>query len=150
MCACVYIPISVYSCLRAHVVTLVFCFSPGSLVLLVKLLELVACQLLMGSKLEPDLHSVCSVSKSCPTLCNPVDCGLPGSSVPGISQARILEWVAISFSRMYSVCWHENLYTDVWSSPHCAFMSCLDYPRSKSVWCLLRNRIMDYHSEKRP
>ena len=33
------------------------------------------------------------------TLCNPVDCTLPGSSVHGIFQARILEWVAISFSR---------------------------------------------------
>ena len=35
----------------------------------------------------------------CPTLCNPMDCSPPGSSVHGISQARILEWVAISFSR---------------------------------------------------
>ena len=33
------------------------------------------------------------------TLCDPLDCSLPGSSVHGISQARILEWVAISFSR---------------------------------------------------
>ena len=33
------------------------------------------------------------------TLCNPVDCSLPGSSVHGISQAGILEWVAITFSR---------------------------------------------------
>ena len=40
-----------------------------------------------------------SVTQSCPTLCNPVDCSLPGSSVHGILQARILEWVAISFSR---------------------------------------------------
>ena len=32
-------------------------------------------------------------------LCHPMDCSLPGSSVPGISQARTLEWVAISFSR---------------------------------------------------
>ena len=39
------------------------------------------------------------VSQSCPTLCNPIDCSLPGSSVHGISQARILEWAAISFSR---------------------------------------------------
>ena len=31
--------------------------------------------------------------QSCPTLCNPMDCSLPGSSVPGILQARILEWV---------------------------------------------------------
>ena len=40
-----------------------------------------------------------SVTKSCLTLCDPMDCGLPGSSVHGISQTRILEWVATSFSR---------------------------------------------------
>ena len=38
------------------------------------------------------------VTKSCPTLCNPTDGSPPGSLVPGILQARILEWVAISFS----------------------------------------------------
>ena len=38
--------------------------------------------------------------QSCPTLCNPIDDSLPGSSVPGILQARILEWVAISFSNI--------------------------------------------------
>ena len=37
--------------------------------------------------------------QSCPTLCDPMDCSLPGSSVHGILQARILEWAAISFSR---------------------------------------------------
>ena len=36
--------------------------------------------------------------QSCPTLCNPMDCSLPGFSVHGILQARTLEWVAISFS----------------------------------------------------
>ena len=40
-----------------------------------------------------------SVSQSCPTLCDPVDCSPPGSSVHEIFQARILEWVAISFSK---------------------------------------------------
>ena len=39
------------------------------------------------------------VTQSCPTLCNPMDCTLPGSSILGILQARILEWVAIPFSR---------------------------------------------------
>ena len=39
------------------------------------------------------------VTQSCPILCNLRDCSLPGSSVQGILQARILEWVAISFSR---------------------------------------------------
>ena len=38
------------------------------------------------------------VAQLCPTLCDPMDCSLPGSSVHGILQARILEWVAISFS----------------------------------------------------
>ena len=36
--------------------------------------------------------------QSCPTLCDPIDGSLPGSTVPGILQARTLEWVAISFS----------------------------------------------------
>ena len=39
------------------------------------------------------------VAQSCPTLCNLVDCSLPGYSVRGIFQVQILEWVAISFSR---------------------------------------------------
>ena len=39
------------------------------------------------------------VAQSCLTLCDPMDCSLPGFSVHGIFQARVLEWVAISFSR---------------------------------------------------
>ena len=39
------------------------------------------------------------VAQSCPTRCDPMDCGPPGSSVHGILQARILEWIAIPFSR---------------------------------------------------
>ena len=39
------------------------------------------------------------VAQSCPTLCDPMGCSLPGSSVHGIFQATVLEWVAISFSR---------------------------------------------------
>ena len=42
---------------------------------------------------------VCSVSKLCLILCDSMDCSLPDSSVHGISQARILEWVAIAPSR---------------------------------------------------
>ena len=45
---------------------------------------------------------VCSVAKSCPTLCDPMDCSPPGSSVHGIFQARILEWVAMPSSRGFS------------------------------------------------
>ena len=46
------------------------------------------------------------VAQSCPTLCNPLDCSPPSSSVHGILQARILEWVAIPFSRGSS--WPRN------------------------------------------
>ena len=43
------------------------------------------------------------VTQLCLTLCDPMDCSLPGSSVCGIFQARILEWVAISLSRRSSI-----------------------------------------------
>ena len=46
-----------------------------------------------------DSMCVCSVTQLCPTLYDPVDCGLPGSSVHGISQARIWKWFDIFFSR---------------------------------------------------
>ena len=49
--------------------------------------------------LTPHAESESEVAQSCPTLCDPVNCDLPGSSIHGILQARILEWVAISFSR---------------------------------------------------
>ena len=44
-------------------------------------------------------ESESEVAQSCLTLCGPMDCSLPGSSLHGILQARVLEWVAISFSR---------------------------------------------------
>ena len=51
------------------------------------------------NKISHSLKSESEVAQLCPTLCDPMDCSLPGSSVHGIFQARILEWVAISFSR---------------------------------------------------
>ena len=46
-----------------------------------------------------NLESESEVAPSCSTLCDPMDYSLPGSSVCGIFQAGVLEWVAISFSR---------------------------------------------------
>ena len=46
------------------------------------------------------VYCCCLVLKSCPTLCDPMDCSPPGSSVHRISQARILEWTAIFSSRI--------------------------------------------------
>ena len=45
------------------------------------------------------MSEVSEVAQSFPTVCDPMDCSLQGSSVRGIFQARVLEWVAISFSR---------------------------------------------------
>ena len=56
------------------------------------------------------------VTQSCPTLFDSMDCNPPGSSVHGILQARILEWVAISFSRGSS--WHRD-----WTRTFC--ISCI-------------------------
>ena len=55
-------------------------------------------------RLKIELTYCCSVAMSCLTLCDPMDYSLPGSSVSGISQARILEWVAISFSSVHFNC----------------------------------------------
>ena len=61
----------------------------------------------------------CLVTSLCLTLCNTLDCNLPDSSVHGILQARILKWVAISFSRGSS--WPRNR-----SNP--CFLNCLSLP----------------------
>ena len=53
-----------------------------------------------NSELTAQLLSVCVlVTQSCLTLCDPMDCSQPGSSVRGILQSRILEWIDIPFSR---------------------------------------------------
>ena len=50
------------------------------------------------------VKSESEVAQLCPTISNPMDCSLPGSSAHGISQARVLEWGAIAFSNsIYSV-----------------------------------------------
>jgi len=48
---------------------------------------------------KEDSVPACSVPQMHLTFCDPIDCSPPGSSVHGIFQARILEWVAVSFSR---------------------------------------------------
>ena len=50
-------------------------------------------------EISPHVYVKVLVAQLCPTLFDPMDCNPPGSSVHGILQAKILEWVAISFSR---------------------------------------------------
>ena len=54
--------------------------------------------------------------QSCPTLHDPMDCSPPGSSVHGIFQARVLEWVAIAFSRIHVYLW--LIHVDVCRNQH--------------------------------
>ena len=51
------------------------------------------------SKLNATMYAAAAKSfQSCPTLCDPIDGSPPGFPVPGVLQARILEWIAVSFS----------------------------------------------------
>ena len=63
--------------------------------------------------------------QSCPTLCDPIDSSPPGSSVPGILLARILEWVAISFSKACMVSRFSRvwLFATPWRAAHQAVLS---------------------------
>ena len=49
------------------------------------------------------VESESEVAQSCPTLSDPMDCSLPGSSIHGIFQARVLEWVTTAFSDTFSL-----------------------------------------------
>ena len=50
------------------------------------------------------VKSESEIAQSCPTLSDPLDCSLPGSSIQGIFQARVLEWGAIAFSELFTFC----------------------------------------------
>ena len=63
-------------------------------------------------------ESESEVAQSCPTLCDPMDCSLPGSLIHGIFQARVLEWVAISFSNNRVLLSHKN----EWNNAICSSM----------------------------
>ena len=75
-----------------------------------------------GSKFGGEASEICAAAgataakslQSCPTLCDPIDWSPPGSAVPGILQARTLEWVAISFSNAWKWKVKVNLLSRVW------------------------------------
>ena len=60
------------------------------------------------------LHWITATAAACPTLCDPIDGSPPGSPVPGILQARTLEWVAISFSNAWKWKVKVKLLSRVW------------------------------------
>ena len=70
------------------------------------------------------------VAQSCPTLCDPMDCSLPGSSVHGIFQAIVLEWIAISFSSGWIFLTQESNP----GLPHCRqALNCLNHQAYKHL-----------------
>ena len=77
------------------------------------------------------------LSQLCPTLCDPMDDSPPGSSVPGILQARILEWVAISFSNAWK--WsHSVVSNSLWPHPmDCSLLG-------SSVHGILQARVLEW------
>ena len=70
-------------------------------------LELTCKDLVYTEASEDVPEDIASLAQSCLTFCSPVACSLPDSSVHGIFQARILEWVAISFFKRQREC--DNL-----------------------------------------
>ena len=77
--------------------------SPYSLTLYLKVYPQLLC---LKSQFIPSAAAAAAKSlQSCPTLRDPIDSSPPGSSIPGILQARILEWAAIAFSKyIYRIC----------------------------------------------
>ena len=88
------------------------------------------------------VKSKSEVAQLCPTLHNPMDCSPPGSSIHGISQARVLEWVTIAFSfRRSRAALIQNSFTELCLLWSCGFL-CLDgcpvsflYMPSKACCC---------------
>ena len=91
---------------------------------------------------------VAKLLQLCPTLCNPIDGSPPGSAVPGILQARTLEWVAISFSNAWK--WkvklkslsHFQLFATPWTAAYPAPPS-MGFSRQEycsGTWLILANK----------
>ena len=59
------------------------------------------------------VKSESEIAQSCPTLRDPMDCSLPGSSIHGIFQARVLEWGAIAFSEWYITAIKKNVFESI-------------------------------------
>ena len=80
------------------------------------------------------VKSESEADQSCPTLRDPRDCSLPGSSIHGIFQARVLEWVAIAFSQQ-TIHTHIYTYTNMWQNV-----------KIKSRWLVCRTLFYYFYS----
>ena len=106
----------------------------------------VGCHFLLQSM---KVKSESEVTQSCPTLSDPMDCSLPGSTIHGIFQARVLEWAAIAFSNIgvqlinnvviVSVAQQSNsaIHTHVSILPQTPLQSCLPHNTGQSSLCYI-------------
>ena len=85
------------------------------------------------------------VARPCLTLCNPMDCSPPGSSVHGILQAIILEWAAILFSKESSWCrnwtwvsWIANRFFTTWATKEAPKAHWLIYAHAYHAWDIVQ------------
>ena len=105
-------------------------------------------------------HNESEVAQSCPTVCDPMDCSLPGSSVHGIFQAIVLEWIAIYFPRGSSQprdrtqvshivdrCFTVRATATSNSSP-CIKMHCISLSRHASCWVVSYFPIIAFSKRK--
>ena len=78
------------------------------------------------------VKSESEVAQSCPTLSDPMDCSLPGSSVHRIFQARVLEWVAIAFSGILYIFINIKIYIKTIKKAECQRIDAFE------LWCWRR------------
>ena len=84
------------------------------------------------------------VTQSCPTLCNSMDCSPPSSSIHGTLQARILEWIAISFSNVGGLLYHKGTILSL------GLLMCLSthtlFPSNKHFTCFTSfHLVVEFH-----
>ena len=85
------------------------------------------------------IESESEVAQSCPTLCDPMDCSLPCSSVHGIFKARVLKWVAISFSRGSSWPRNQSQVSSLWILYQLNYQGCQPFKTSGYLHFHLRS-----------
>src|SRR5574337_566597 len=77
-----------------------WCITVQHPMMYLRAIELLKCVTFLRS-VPFELESENEIVQSCPTFCDPMNCSLPGSSVHGIVQARVLEWGGIAFSELW-------------------------------------------------
>ena len=96
------------------------------------------------------------ITQSCPTLCDPMDCSLPGSSVHGIFQARVLEWgvIAFSVSPIYSSLksYRKMYFTKIeeWTKKMKSVSLELGARTQNMRWAERTSQVMEKRSPKKP